>query len=169
MEYEPVICRAIHGPLLHSGLGRILDAIDICQAVLGNFFGRVINGEFELHSQADIGRLLVTMARNLLSDYRRHYRAECLRRGKHDAKDLQNLAGNKGEDGADPHETLARRELVERLRQAMSESEWHLVMTWASGYSWEEIAAERGENPNALRMRLSRTLARARRLLSEAV
>lgn len=164
-EFKPVICRAIHKPLMHSGLGSVYDSMDICQSVLATFFARVTRGEFELHSPADVAKLLVTMARNVLRDHQRHFRAERHRRKEYNTEYLQNLVGMHREC-SEPNEVLAQHELTEVIRQTMSHKEWRLATAWASGRTWDEIAAESGEKPNTLRMRLDRALARTRRLLT---
>ena len=43
-RYEPAIRVAIHVRLNDSGLRRLLDSMDICQSVLGNFFARAASG-----------------------------------------------------------------------------------------------------------------------------
>src|SRR5947207_6011539 len=68
-RYEPAIRIAIHGRLTDPGVRRVLDSMDICQSVLGNFFVRATAGEFELESPKQLINLLITMARNRLTDH----------------------------------------------------------------------------------------------------
>ena len=41
-----------------------MDSTDVCQSVLGNFFGRATSGQFELKDPKQLVALLVIMARN---------------------------------------------------------------------------------------------------------
>jgi RNA polymerase sigma factor (sigma-70 family) len=166
-QYQPLICRVIQKRLQQSGLSRICYSMDISQSVLGNFFARISHGGFELQSPADVGKLLVTMAQNMLRDHQRHFKGERYRINGDNTKCLQN-ALTLGPDGSLPGQTLVNRELAQRIRDAMSDEEWRLATAWASGRSWTEIAAEWGTKPNALRMRLSRALARTRHDLGGA-
>src|SRR4051794_2364784 len=74
-RYEPAIRVAVHVRLNDPGLRRLLDSVDICQSVLGNFFVRASAGEFELQSSEQLLKLLVTMARNRLTDHALRHQA----------------------------------------------------------------------------------------------
>src|SRR5271167_2878611 len=67
-RYEPAIRIAVHGRLTDPGLRRLLDSMDICQSVLGNFFVRAAAGQFDLEQPDQLLKLLVVMARNKLRD-----------------------------------------------------------------------------------------------------
>src|SRR4051794_13517688 len=73
-QYEPEIRRAVRIRLHDGHMQRVLDSMDICQSVLGNFFARVAVGQFELDKPAQLLKLLVTMARNKLIDKARQQR-----------------------------------------------------------------------------------------------
>src|SRR5262245_14349631 len=68
--YEGAIRRAVR---VHLGarLRRALDSADICQSVLANFFVRAAAGQFDLEDPTQLLKLLVTMARNRLTDHAR--------------------------------------------------------------------------------------------------
>src|SRR5438105_2818266 len=74
-RYEPAIRIAVHARLTDPGLRRLLDSLDICQSVLGNFFVRATAGEFELERPEQLIKLLITMARNRLTDHALRQRA----------------------------------------------------------------------------------------------
>ena len=46
-----------------------MDSTDVCQSVLGNFFGRATSGQFELKDPKQLVALLVTMARNRITNH----------------------------------------------------------------------------------------------------
>ena len=46
--YEPAIRVAVRARLTDPRLRRLLDSTDVCQSVLGNFFGRAASGQFEI-------------------------------------------------------------------------------------------------------------------------
>src|SRR5437660_8628796 len=74
-RYEPAIRVAVQVRLTDPGLRRLLDSMDICQSVLGNFFVRATAGEFELDRPEQLMKLLITMARNRLTDHALRQRA----------------------------------------------------------------------------------------------
>src|SRR5260370_41051756 len=76
---------AIRVRLSDPALRRLLDSVDICQSVLANFFVRAASGQFELDTADQLVKLLVTMARNKLTNYalqQRAARRDCRRIGK---------------------------------------------------------------------------------------
>src|SRR5437867_5093684 len=74
-RYEPEIRRAIRVKLTDPRLRRVLDSVDVCQSVLGNFFVRAAAGQFELDNPRQLLGLLVTMARNKILDHARRQQA----------------------------------------------------------------------------------------------
>lgn len=74
-RYEPAIRAAVRVRLSDPGLRRVLDSMDVCQSVFLNFFMRAASGQFELETPEHLLRLLVTMARNKLTNLARKQRA----------------------------------------------------------------------------------------------
>src|SRR5437764_5832423 len=74
-RYEPEIRRAVRVRLTDPRLRRVLDSLDVCQSVLGNFFVRVAAGQLQLDRPENLLRLLVTMARNKVLDHARRQQA----------------------------------------------------------------------------------------------
>ena len=79
-RYESAIRRAVRIKLLDSRLTEALESMDICQSVMGSFFYRAALGQYEMEKPEDLVRLLVTMARNKLTDQVRRQTTE--RRGR---------------------------------------------------------------------------------------
>jgi DNA-directed RNA polymerase specialized sigma24 family protein len=163
-EYGPMLGRVIAKKLAGFGLGRLLDAEDIADWVLGRFCVLAAAGHFQLAQPEDLRKLLVTMARNRLRDRARHFCPDG-RRGPE-----QEPSGGKALEEwtaaeQDPGESLARQELFDKLRWHLSEEEWRLASARAEGQSWEELAAAWGQCADTLRMRLRRAVERVRRTL----
>src|SRR5436309_12071378 len=76
-QFEPEIRRAVRVRLTDPRLRRVLDSLDVCQSVLGNFFVRVASGQLELDRPENLLRLLVTMAKNKVLDHARRQQAAC--------------------------------------------------------------------------------------------
>ncbi len=89
-----------------------------------------------------------------------------MRRERAERRDLARLETDSGAanevaaDGASPSQQAAGRELLVEFRKRLSPEEMDLADLRAQGREWGDIAAERGENPDALRKRLTRGLDR---------
>jgi RNA polymerase sigma-70 factor (ECF subfamily) len=162
-RFEPAIRVAVHVRLTDPALRRLLDSTDICQSVMAQFFLRAASGEFQLDTPEQLLKLLTTMAHHKLINHalkqravRRDYRRVCP-----DGLD----EGKMIDPTPDPSQLAAHHELLQELRRRLSAEERQLADRRASGRSWQEIAAEMGERPNTLRMRLDRAVTRVTREL----
>jgi hypothetical protein len=157
-RYEPSIRRDIRLKLRGTRMQRLLDSADICQSVLANFFVRASLGQFELATPKQVMKLLAQMAHNHLVTKARRL-AGPLREAE--------LAGANEPAAADasPSRLLAGRELLQKVREQLSEEERQLVELRTSGRPWAEIAAERGDSAEALRKKMGRALDRVARHL----
>jgi RNA polymerase sigma-70 factor (ECF subfamily) len=151
-RYERVIQMVIRRRLTDSHLRRILDSLDICQSVFLNFFPRAALGQYELDTEEQLLKLLVTMALNRLRYYYRKYPAS-------------DTPLSEGTEPPDPHpspsEVVTLQELVQSVRSRLSEEERQVMDFRAAGFSWAESAARLGGNADALRMRYGRAIASA--------
>jgi RNA polymerase sigma-70 factor (ECF subfamily) len=162
-RYEPAIRVAVRVRLSDPSLRRVLDSMDVCQSVLANFFVRAALGQFELDKPDQLLKLLVTMARNKLTNQALHQRAarrdhRRLEKGGPDASELV-------APGPSPSQALANRELLQAVHSRLSEDERQLADQRALGRSWAEIAAQVGGNPDALRIRFTRAMNRVASVL----
>jgi RNA polymerase sigma-70 factor (ECF subfamily) len=160
-QYEPEIRREVRVRLTDPGLRRVIDSVDICQSVLGNFFARAALGQFELDEPRQLLKLLVTMARNRLTDWARRERAE--RRDQRRHQSLDGALDNGWEPLASdpsPSQVVAGKELIEQVRGRLSGDERRIADLRAAGSDWNQIAAELSETAEALRKRLARALDR---------
>ena len=157
-RYEPAVRVAVRVRLSNPALRSLLDSTDICQSVLFNFFRRLSLGQFDLDTPEQLMNLLITMARNRLANHVRQQRA-----ARRDSRRLQKGGAHESEliaPGPSASEVVAHRELLEKLRERLSADERRLADQRAAGLSWVEIAAQTGENADALRMRLARAIDR---------
>lgn len=163
-EYEPEIRRAIRIRLTDPRLCSVLDSMDICQSVLGNFFTRAAVGQFDLEEPQQLLKLLITMARNKLRDQARREHADRrdnrrVVRGSDEA-----LLGVAGDDSS-PSQIVSNRELLDEVRKQFTDEERYLAEQRALGKEWTDLAAELNDSPEALRKRLSRAMDRASKKL----
>jgi RNA polymerase sigma factor (sigma-70 family) len=160
-RYEPAIRIAVHGRLTDARLRRLLDSMDICQSVLGNFFVRATAGEFELDKPEQLLKLLITMARNRLTDHVLRQRAA--RRDYRRTESANSAAVEFADGGPSPSDVVAGNELLLAFRSNLSADELLLADQRAAGRPWAEIAAEVGGSPDALRVQLARAVDRVAR------
>jgi RNA polymerase sigma-70 factor (ECF subfamily) len=162
--YEPEIRRLVRLQLTDPRLGRLLDSADVCQSVLANFFVRAAAGQFDLERPEQLLKLLAQMARNRLRDHARAQHAgrrDNRRLERRGAEALDAVAGVE----ATPSRIVAGKELLAKVQGLLSAPERYLADQRALGRGWADLAAELGDNPEALRKRLARALDRVARQL----
>src|SRR5262245_52132798 len=160
LRYEPAIRGAARGPLHDLGLRNLLDSMDICQAVLVNFFVRAADGRFELAEPDELLRLFVTMARNEVLDESRRHKAG-RRDHRRQVRDLsQHCLGGLAADQPTPSRIVSTRELIQEVSRRLSQEERDLLEQRALGHEWTTLAEQRGATPAALRKKLTRALSR---------
>jgi RNA polymerase sigma-70 factor (ECF subfamily) len=162
-RYEPAIRRAVRVRLDDARLRRLLDSTDVCQSVLASFFVRAALGQYELDRPAQLLRLLQTMAHNKVIDQARKHAAE-----RHDHQHV--ALDESDEDGvrdghSTPSEQVTHAELLGEFRRRLSDDERYLADQRAAGRGWDDLAAERGVGPEALRKQLARAVDRIARQL----
>jgi RNA polymerase sigma-70 factor (ECF subfamily) len=137
-----------------------LDSIDICQSVMANFFVRAAAGQFDIQSPDQLLRLLITMAKNKITDHAR--RAHAARRDtrKRDPSGADKLDAVAAAVQT-PSEIVANADLLRRFLDLLTPEERRLAERWSEGVSWSDLAAEMNDSSEALRKRLSRAIDRA--------
>lgn len=162
-RYEPALRTAVRVRLTDARLRRLFDSMDVCQSVLGAFFVRIAAGGFELETPAQLVKLLATMARNRLLNLKEEAEAAVrdVRRNVSPPPDQMMAQA----PGPTPSQAIATRELLERVRERLSDEERYLAEQRALGRSWAELAEELGTAADALRMRLRRAIERVSREL----
>jgi RNA polymerase sigma-70 factor (ECF subfamily) len=163
-RYERLIRREVRLQLEDQHLSRLFDSMDVCQSVLASFFIRTAAGQYDLERPEQVINLLVTMARHKL--------ASAARRAHRQRRDSRREAAN-GAEALDrvaaaepsPSQLVAGRELLEQVRQRLTEEERMLADLRAQDLGWAEIAARLGGTAQARRMQLTRALERVSREL----
>src|SRR5271170_1926902 len=123
-DFEPVVRRVLRARLRGVRARCEFDSMDICQSVLANFFVRVAAGQYDLKEPDDLIKLLMTMTRNKLAEKMRHQHR--LRR------DSRRTVGGVEEMALAAHDrapssVVAGKELLEQVRQRLSEEERQLL------------------------------------------
>ena len=157
-RYEPEIRRFVRFRLTSPHLRRVVESVDISQSVFRRFFVDVRDRGAAPHTPDDLKRLLLTIAKNRLTDHVRHEQA-----AKRDARRLADgsaaLAGVADAVEA-PEERVAREEALEAVRGQMSGEEFDLVNERLAGASWASLAAGRGSTADAVRKQVGRIFER---------
>ena len=156
-DFEPVVRRVLRTRLRGARARCEFDSMDICQSVLATFFVRVAAGQYELKEPDDLIKLLLTMTRNKVAEkMRRQHRLR--RDSRRTVGGVEELA-LAGQDPA-PSSVVANKELLEQVRQRLSEEERQLLELRGQGLSWEEVATSLGGTAGARRNQLARALDR---------
>jgi RNA polymerase sigma-70 factor (ECF subfamily) len=161
--YEPAIRLEVRRRLSDPSLYPLFGSMDICQSVLASFFVRAAVGQFDLENPGQLLGLLVAMARNKLAGHVRHQhrqRRDSRRRASHGDALLDERPG-----GEAPDRLVESKELLDRVRQCLSEEERQLADLRAEGLTWPEVAARVGGQDQARRRQLGRALNRVAREL----
>ena len=157
-RYESSIRRAVRLKLVDSRMTNALDSMDICQSVMGSFFYRAALGQYEMEKPEDLVRLLVTMARNKLTDQIRKQMTERRGKGMPRRSDVAEIEL----PGRDPtaSRVVSAREVLDAAMGRLSEEERWIAEQRAVGRAWAEIAAELASTPEAVRKKHARALDR---------
>jgi len=157
-RFERPVRVAVRARLTDVRLRRQFDSTDVVQSVLGSFFARMTDGQFDLENPQQLIGLLMKMAQNkLLMQVRRHKqkRRDVTRTeaGGDDAPPIPDT-----EPGPERH--AIGRELLRVLYDRLTDDERDLAIRRAGGQQWTEIATDLGGTPQGHRMKLSRAVAR---------
>jgi RNA polymerase sigma-70 factor (ECF subfamily) len=139
-------------------LRRVFDSMDVCQSVLASFFVRASIGEFDLDEPSQLIRLLVGMARNKLADQVKHHqrrRRDIRRVGASDPTEAQT-----GVTDETPSQLVAGRELVQMVRERLSDDERRIAELRSQGHDWAAVAHEIGGTAEGRRKQLARAIER---------
>ncbi len=157
-RYERAVRVAVRVRLTDTRLRRQFDSMDVCQSVMASFFVRAAAGQFDLQNPNQLVGLLVKMAQHkLLMQARRHgQQKRDVGRVEQAGDDAPPVA----DGGPGPARVAASRELLSELLDRLPPAERELAQRRAIGQTWDEVAADLEETPQAVRMRLSRAIAR---------
>ena len=149
-----IIARAV---LRDPQLRRVVDSMDICQSVLGNFFLRVTAGQYDIESPEALRALLGTMVRNKVIDQARKLHSQKRGNGQPVASFNEAIAQ---QDQPTPSEAVALQEIVSIAIKRLSDRERESVQRRNQGESWDAIATVYNCTPDAVRKQMKRGLDR---------
>jgi hypothetical protein len=157
-DYESHVRRAARMNMRDARLRRSFDSTDISQSVLASFFVRAALGQYELDRPDQLVRLLAGMARNKLATVAR--KAAVTLRDDRDVQTIPCDHARAAHRAPDLCEGLVGRDLIEEVRNRLTEEERRLSDQRVDGRDWAAIAEDLGGRPDALRMKLTRALKR---------
>ncbi len=162
-RYEPVIKREVRLKLYDPSLKRFLDSGDICQSVLASFFIRAAAGQYDLAKPLQLLRLLIRMAQKKVAMAARRQHAQ-----RRDGRRVERV-GVEDLDPAtvapSPSRVIAMRELLNQVRERLTDEERQLAEQRTQGLEWAAVAAKVGGTADGRRMQLTRALDRIAREL----
>ncbi|HVX60961.1 MAG TPA: sigma-70 family RNA polymerase sigma factor [Pirellulales bacterium] len=164
-EYEPEIRAEVRRRFRRRDLRRVLDSGDICQSVFKNFFASASLDRFEFDTPEALVKLLLRMVRNKVVDQVRRQQADRrdVRRTESLCPTQHQVVLRSGEPS--PEELATFAELRTRLRSRLSTLERRIAELRVAGCSWNAVAEQLGEAPDAVRKRLCRAMDRVSREL----
>jgi RNA polymerase sigma-70 factor (ECF subfamily) len=163
-HYEPLIRRAVRVRLEDQRLCRLFDSMDICQSVLASFFVRTAAGQYDLEQPEQLLKLLVRMARNKLASAARGQYRDCRDQRRVQAGAVEQLDMLAAATPT-PSAVAAGKDLLDQVRQRLSDEERQSVNLRGQGLTWPEIAAQMGGTAQARRVQLARAVERVSREL----
>lgn len=157
-RYSPFIRRTMRFRIARASLQPAADSMDVCQSAFGTFLLHLSAGEYELSSEEDMRKLLVTIANNkFLMLQRREFAAK---RARNQTKSLSSSPEPVCEDSGGPGAKLDYEELMAQVTQRLSPGELMLLNLRRDDKSWDEIGKQVNEDPRVLCKRFSRALKR---------
>jgi len=154
-EFEPVVRRELRFRLRDNRARLELDSMDISQSVLSNFFVRVATRQYDLKESGDLIRLLISMTRNKVAEKLRSEHRQ-RRDSRRTILGLENVV--LASPDPTPSRVLAAKELLQQVRECLSDEERQLVDLRCQGLGWEEIARSIGGSAGARRKQLARAI-----------
>jgi RNA polymerase sigma factor (sigma-70 family) len=153
-QFEPEIRRYVRLRFTDPTLHPVYDSDDLLQSVLGNFFVRLVGGQFDLNQPEQLTKLLVRMARNKIVD---KVRTPAVRRRSNCDSSVWAAFTAKGNTASD---IVAKEEILREVDNRLTAEEKQLVEQRNQGRSWKEIADACGGTPDGLRKKVERALDR---------
>ena len=158
VRYEKAIRRVVRIHLRDPRMRRVMDSMDVCQSVLTSFFVRTALGEYELNTPEQLISLLTTITKNKVVN--QVHRLQAQRRDIRRDSDLGSGSFGIVDRSPNPAEEVSAKEILEKVRSGLDDSERYLVEQRSLGRTWPELAEQLGATDVALRKKLTRALDR---------
>jgi len=163
-HFEPEIRREIRIRLTDPRLRRVVDSMDICQSVMGNFFVHAVLGQMDVSHPNQLFRLLTTMAKNKIID---RHRRETVRRETVRRRALIDCeSGQQYDSHGEPVEKtpveseFENDERILRVMNLLTDEEKEIAAFRREGMPWKEISKRLGSTSESLRKQLTRACSR---------
>ncbi len=159
--YGDAVRREARFALLDSRLRRVVSESDVCQSVITLFLVNRSADNYEFGETRDLVGLLKTMVRARVADLARYWTAQ-----KRDVRRNVGVESPMGlrpmPDCSTPSAIVSSSELLDEIRQRLSDGERRIFELRHDRVSWAEIAdqLEDCRGPEAARKRYSRALQR---------
>lgn len=157
-RYSPFIRRTMRFRLSRASLQPAADSMDVCQSAFGTFLLHLSAGEYELATEEDLRKLLVTIANNKFLMLQR--RELAAKRARNLTKSLSNAPEPICENADEPGARLDYDELMAQVSRRLSPGELVLLNLRRDDKSWDEIGKQVNEDPRVLCKRFSRAIKR---------
>jgi RNA polymerase sigma factor (sigma-70 family) len=148
---------------VRAGMGRKLrdhrESVDVCQSIARSFVEDFEAGKLEFESEAALAAYLKKVVRSKLVDLSRHDTRDKRGGAQPDLRiDSASLSAAFDPPSTEPTASFDARteEARARILSLLSDDEQTLARLRWRGLSWEQIAAQLGKDPAALRQQFSR-------------
>jgi RNA polymerase sigma factor (sigma-70 family) len=158
--YEADVKRVVRAVMRVESIRRGADPSDIYQSVMASFFIRVSLGQYDISGPDQLKALLTRMAKNKVADLARSpaRRISVVPIAAPDRAGIEPADPAKG-----PASQIMWKELLQKVRDRLTDAERRVSDLRSMGYSWEEVGEKLGERANTVRMRLERAMKRIAR------
>lgn len=156
--YEPFIRRTVRYRLSRVSLRAVADSVDVCQSVLGSLLIRLTAGQYELHSDEDLRKLLTSMAGHKFMSLQRRELSE--KRDRRLTVSLDDTTEIVDARQTSPEWMFEFRSLLAAFERRLSDHEQEIYRKRQQGLTWNAIAEEMSEDAALLRKRMSRAIRR---------
>ena len=158
VRYEKAIRRVVRIHLRDPRMRRVMDSMDVCQSVLTSFFVRTALGEYELNTPEQLISLLITITKNKVVN--QVHRLQAQRRDIRRDSDLGSGSFGVLDRSPNPADEVSAKEILEKVRSGLDDSERYLAEQRSLGRTWPELAEQLGGTDVGLRKKLTRALDR---------
>ena len=138
-DYSDAIRREVRFSLLDSRIRRMVTESDICQSVFARFCLGLWAGTYQVEQPEQLVGLLKTMVRAKVVDWTRHAKAQ--RRDVRRSVPMDTQVGQvQAARDRTPSQIVSDGEVLDRLRQNLSERELKILDWRQQQYQWPQIA-----------------------------
>jgi RNA polymerase sigma factor (sigma-70 family) len=162
-RYESAIRRQVRFVLMDNKLKQVLEASDICQSIMAQFFVGLWAGQFDFDGPEQLIGLLTKMVRNKIRSKARYWKAQ--RRDHRRRVGTLDSAIELASPDPTPSRIVADAELLAELERRLSDSEREILTMRRQGMNWSEVAQHTGGIGDSVRKQFERALARVSREL----